>query len=203
MNYFLLSDILERIRYFLSAPSKKSLCYILMLSDILERIWYFLSAPSKKSLCYILMLSDILERIRNFLSAPSKKSLCYILMLLTSTRSHFGSDLHAKYLTSNTIYIIRLTHTNLWESMGKPCSCTQFIKNHNFYYKSHENLHQVLQVTRKKMSLQYTTIIYNTMDSRSLRESRHFLGDVTIPPLPPKGLEKDSCNDGIMNESKA
>ena len=40
--------------------------------------------------------------------------------------------------------------------MGKPCSCTQFIKSHIFYYKSrknpyqycksHENLYQVLQV---------------------------------------------------------
>ena len=25
------------------------------------------------------------------------------------------------------IFIIRLTHANVWESMGKPCSCMQFI----------------------------------------------------------------------------
>ena len=43
--------------------------------------------------------------------------------------------------------IIHLTHTNVWESMGKPCSCTQFIKSRIFYYKSRENPYQVLQVT--------------------------------------------------------
>ena len=53
----------------------------------------------------------------------------------------------------NTI-IICLTHT----SMGKPCSCIQFIKSHIFYcksrensyqyYKLRENPYQVLQVTR-------------------------------------------------------
>ena len=52
--------------------------------------------------------------------------------------------------------IIRLTHTNVWESMGKPCSCMQFIKSRIFYcksrenpyqyYKSRENPYQVLQV---------------------------------------------------------
>ena len=42
--------------------------------------------------------------------------------------------------------IIRLTHTNVWESMEKPCSCTQFIKSHILYSKSHENPYQVLQV---------------------------------------------------------
>ena len=46
--------------------------------------------------------------------------------------------------------------------MGKPCSCTQFIKSHIFYYKSrenpyqycksHENPYQVLQVTRESVS---------------------------------------------------
>ena len=54
--------------------------------------------------------------------------------------------------------IIRLTHANVWESMGKPCSCMQFIQSRNFYckshenpyqyYKSRENPYQVLQVTR-------------------------------------------------------
>ena len=38
--------------------------------------------------------------------------------------------------------IICLTRANVWESMGKPCSCTQFIKSRIFYYKSRENLYQ-------------------------------------------------------------
>ena len=55
-------------------------------------------------------------------------------------------------------FIMHLTHANLRESMGKPCSCMQFIKSRIFfckshenpyqYYESHENLYQVLQVMR-------------------------------------------------------
>ena len=55
-------------------------------------------------------------------------------------------------------FIIRLTHANVCESMGKPCSCMQCIKSRIFYcksrknlyqyYKSRENPYQVLQVTR-------------------------------------------------------
>ena len=44
------------------------------------------------------------------------------------------------------IFIIRLTHANLWESIGKPCSCTQFIKSCILHYKSCKNPYQVLQV---------------------------------------------------------
>ena len=41
-----------------------------------------------------------------------------------------------------TLVIIRLTHANVWESMGKHCSCMQFIKSRIFYYKSRENPYQ-------------------------------------------------------------
>ena len=56
--------------------------------------------------------------------------------------------------------IIRLTHTNVWRSMGKPCSCMQFIEAALFgklldnlyqYYKSCENLYQVLQFTQESV----------------------------------------------------
>ena len=60
------------------------------------------------------------------------------------------------------IFIIHLTHANVWESMGKPCSCTQFIKSCIFYSKSRENPYQycksrenpyqVLQVTQESIS---------------------------------------------------
>ena len=63
-----------------------------------------------------------------------------------------------RYMQFIKTFIIRLTHANVWESMGKPCSCMQFIKSHIFYckscenpyqyYKSRENPYQVLQVTR-------------------------------------------------------
>ena len=35
------------------------------------------------------------------------------------------------------VIIIRLTHANVWESMRKPCSCTQFIKSCIFFTTSH------------------------------------------------------------------
>ena len=36
--------------------------------------------------------------------------------------------------------------------MGKPCSWMQFIKRCIFYYKSRDNLYQVLQITRESIS---------------------------------------------------
>ena len=59
-------------------------------------------------------------------------------------------------LHNNGTNIYYITHTNVWESMGKPCSCMQFIKSRIFYckscenpyqyYMSRENPYQVLQV---------------------------------------------------------
>ena len=40
------------------------------------------------------------------------------------------------------LIIILLTHANVWELMGKPCSCTQFVKSRIF----------LLQVMRKSVS---------------------------------------------------
>ena len=42
--------------------------------------------------------------------------------------------------------LIRLTHANVWESMGKPCSCTEFIKSRILHYMSGKSLFQY-QVT--------------------------------------------------------
>ena len=50
------------------------------------------------------------------------------------------------------VIIIHLTHANVWESIGKPSSCIQFIKSHIFYYKSRENPYQVLQVMWESVS---------------------------------------------------
>ena len=50
---------------------------------------------------------------------------------------------HVTYLIQIlTDFIIHLTHANVWESMGKPCSCMQFIKSRIFYCKSRENPYQ-------------------------------------------------------------
>ena len=41
------------------------------------------------------------------------------------------------YLRVQSLHVLVFTHhTRLWESMGKPCSCTQFIKSRILYYKS-------------------------------------------------------------------
>ena len=42
---------------------------------------------------------------------------------------------------------------NVWESMGKPCSCMQFIKSRILYNKSRENPYQVLQVTCVRLNV--------------------------------------------------
>ena len=48
------------------------------------------------------------------------------------------------YLIKSVInsFIIRLTRANVWESVGKPCSCMQFIKSCIFYCMSRENPYQ-------------------------------------------------------------
>ena len=38
----------------------------------------------------------------------------------------WGESLGTRQISLN---IIRLTHTDVWESMGKPCSCMQFIRS--------------------------------------------------------------------------
>ena len=65
---------------------------------------------------------------------------------------------------TNNLDTVRLTHANIWESMGKPCSWTQFVKGRIFYYKSLENPYQyhkshkksyeVLQVTCVRLNVQ-------------------------------------------------
>ena len=65
-----------------------------------------------------------------------------------------------KVSLATTVIIICLTHENVWESMGKPCSCIQFIKSSILYCKSRVNPYQyyksrevsVLQVTWKSVS---------------------------------------------------
>ena len=78
------------------------------------------------------------------------------LVMLLVFHAHNNTD--SKKLEISLFIILYLTHANIWESMGKPCSCTQFIKSRIFcckshenpyqYYKSRENPYQVLQVTR-------------------------------------------------------
>ena len=72
-------------------------------------------------------------------------------------------------------FIIRLTHANVWESIGKPCSCIQFNKtcivyyksrkNPYQYYKSRENPSQVLQVMCNEIEGSYDKIIITIVPS--------------------------------------
>ena len=66
---------------------------------------------------------------------------CRTLTYISGT--NVSTIAHNKYISVHTTvytFIISLTHTNVWDSMGKPCSCTQFIKTHILYYKSCKNL---------------------------------------------------------------
>ena len=79
---------------------------------------------------------------------------CLSALYKTYFEAKVRSSVFRSFFFSNYIY---LTLMNAWESMGKPCSCTQFIKccilyyksckNPYQYYKSHKNSYQVLQVT--------------------------------------------------------
>ena len=48
---------------------------------------------------------------------------------------------------AHLFHSVCLIHANVWESMGKPYSCTLFRKSCILYCKSGMNLYQVLQVT--------------------------------------------------------
>ena len=50
------------------------------------------------------------------------------------------------------IFIIRLTHANVWESMGKLSSCMQFIKSRIFLLQVTRDSVLVLQVTWESVS---------------------------------------------------
>ena len=66
------------------------------------------------------------------------------------------------YCANKPLYHIHLTHANVWESVGKPCSCTQFIKSRTSHTRiristaSHARFHirycKSLQVTRESVS---------------------------------------------------
>ena len=66
------------------------------------------------------------------------------------------SSLGVRYVTANhwiqALSYISLTHANVWESMGKPCSCMQFIKRCNFLLQVTWELVSVLQVTQESVS---------------------------------------------------
>ena len=73
--------------------------------------------------------------------------------------NHRESDISIIFaaIQYNTL-MYHMSNVNAWKSMGKPCSCMWFMKSRIFYcescenpyqyYKSHEDLYQVLQVTR-------------------------------------------------------
>ena len=42
--------------------------------------------------------------------------------------------------------IIHLTHTNVWESIEKPCSCMQFIKSRIFLAASHAQTRDIFGI---------------------------------------------------------
>ena len=60
-----------------------------------------------------------------YICIPDKSTQCVWVPSLTQSL--------AIQLFQHTI--MHLTPTNIWESMGKPCSCTQFIKSHIFYLR--------------------------------------------------------------------
>ena len=62
-----------------------------------------------------------------------------------STHGHSLTSLH--YMNVHHHTSAHVTQANVWDSMQKPCSCVQFVKNCILYYMSHENPYQVFQAT--------------------------------------------------------
>ena len=117
---------------------------------------YFHMSNSRKSM----QLCTVYEK--PYFYCKSHENLCqyckshenpYQILQVACTASECAMKLKVCVIK---IIIIHLTYANtcIWESMGKPCSCTQFLKSRIFYYKSCENPYQyckspcqVLQVT--------------------------------------------------------
>ena len=92
------------------------------------------SYPTGVVMCH--SSSPICGRIPPVLSVlcSCMHTMCGISAVCHSNWSH--NDLS---IIMYSVIIVRLTHTNVWESMGKPCSCTQFLKSHIFYCKYHHS----------------------------------------------------------------
>ena len=57
-----------------------------------------------------------------------------------------------KYIAcSSPCIFICLTHANVWESIGKPCSCTHFVKSRIFFTTSH--VHASEHATKSKVRM--------------------------------------------------
>ena len=76
---------------------------------------------------------------------------------------------------SHNIHIIRLTHTNVWERMGKPCSCTQFTKNRIFTL-GHVRI-RISTTTHARIHIRY-------YKSRVLREIKGSYDKINITIVP-------------------
>ena len=74
--------------------------------------------------------------------------------------------------------IIRLTHANVWESMGKSCSCTQFIKAVFLLQVMRESV-SVLQVMWQSVS---GTISHVCLSERAMKSKVRMIIIITIVP---------------------
>ena len=99
--------------------------YILFLIDNFKQTYFEV---------FLLSCSKRLHR-ESQLALPNSIALC-------SSISHLEAQVSDVCKIQLRHFIIRLTHANVWESMGKPCSCMQFIKSRIFYCKSRDNPYQ-------------------------------------------------------------
>ena len=88
-------------------------------------------------------------------------------ILTTNQQSRFTGQAGAIFITPIFVVdIIHLTHANVWESMGKPCSCMQFIKSRIFYYQiTQESVPGTMCVTSEHTMKSKDKIITTTVPS--------------------------------------
>ena len=112
------------------------------------------------SICYVTItkphsasLHSAIKKVHNMLPCTefdlrfaTKQVTVYLFLSLQVACSCWSSLLS---------FIIHLTHANVCESVGKPCSYTHFLKSCIFCYKSRKNPYQVLQVMCTERNVQW------------------------------------------------
>ena len=87
-------------------------------------------------------------------------------ILTTNQQSRFTGQAGAIFITPIFVVdIIRLTHANVWESMGKPCSCMQFIIRILYYQITRESVPGTMCVASEHAMKSKDKIITTTVPS--------------------------------------
>ena len=92
------------------------------------------------------------------------------------------------YSIHSSVFIIRLTYTNVWESTGKPCSCTQFIKSCIFHYKLCKNPYQYCKLCKNPYQYYKSCVLH-----LNVQWNRRFVCEINITIVPNYTRKNITC----------